>query len=326
MRLGDLEEAKTEKTIKARDPNWRDMEALRKSGAAGSHGDKTKTIPRKEKYKKISMETAPDELGPMNDKMKALLSKVHDDEVAQKQIDKERADAERQAKVKELGPKAMDDYITKLKAHDWTYQYSDDHRYWKKGSEEAGEIRRLQRVLDPNFEIYNKYAPEGFGVKMNKESMYEDQQENIVSMNVPLLIRVLEYAREDAESDVDLHNIIEKAVSMGNEEPLTMKDYDSLVQKDLPAPQEPEEIKKEHSDIFKALEKVEETASPGATSAGNIATVNNPHIAIGDKKTRKKYGSLVGASPNPPKAKMQKPSDNALDMKGTSIFGGPLKR
>lgn len=37
--------------IKSRDPNWRDMEALRKSGAAGSHGDKTKVIPRKEKYK-----------------------------------------------------------------------------------------------------------------------------------------------------------------------------------------------------------------------------------------------------------------------------------
>lgn len=47
-------EAKKNKkpVIKARDPNWRDMEALRKSGAAGSHGDKTKVIPRKEKYKK----------------------------------------------------------------------------------------------------------------------------------------------------------------------------------------------------------------------------------------------------------------------------------
>ena len=325
MRLGDLEEAKKE-PIKPRDPNWRDMEALRKSGAAGSHGDKTKTIPRKEKHKKIPMETSPDELGPMNDKMKSLLSKVHDDEVAQKQIDKERADAERQAKVKELGPKAMDEYIAKLKSHDWTYDYSDDHRVWQRGVDERNAIRNLQKVIDPDFEVYNKYAPEGFGVKMNKESMYEDQQENIVSMNVPLLIRVLEYAREDAESDVDLHNIIEKAITMGGEEPLTMKDYDSLVQKDLPAPEEPEEVKKEHSDIFKALEKVDETASPGATSAGNIATVNNPHIAIGDRKTRKKYGSLVGAMPNPPKAKMQKPSDNALDMKGTSIFGGTLKR
>ena len=68
-----------------------------------------------------------------------------------------------------------------------------------------------------------------------------------------------------------------------------------------------------------------ETATAGATSSGNIATVVSPHIAIGDKKTRKKYG-LTGGLPNPPKAKAQTPKDNALDMKGTSIFGGPLKR
>ena len=53
-----IAEVNKKEPIKARDPNWRDMEALRKSGAAGSHGDKTKTIPRKEKYKKISMEDA----------------------------------------------------------------------------------------------------------------------------------------------------------------------------------------------------------------------------------------------------------------------------
>jgi len=82
---------------------------------------------------------------------------------------------------------------------------------------------------------------------------------------------------------------------------------------------------KESSDIFKALQQVDETATAGATSAGNIATVASPHIAIGDKKTRKKYG-LTGGLPNPPKAKAQKPTDNALNMKGTSIFGGPLKR
>jgi hypothetical protein len=46
-----ITEAKKDKPIKSRDPNWRDMEALRKSGAAGSHGDKTKVIPRKQKYK-----------------------------------------------------------------------------------------------------------------------------------------------------------------------------------------------------------------------------------------------------------------------------------
>tara|TARA_E500000178_G_scaffold141071_1_gene140703 strand:- start:44 stop:928 length:885 start_codon:yes stop_codon:yes gene_type:complete len=35
---------KNQKTIKARDPNWKDMEALRKSGAAGSHRDKKKEM------------------------------------------------------------------------------------------------------------------------------------------------------------------------------------------------------------------------------------------------------------------------------------------
>lgn len=37
-------EAQQNPTIKARDPNWRDMEALRKSGAAGSHKDKKRDM------------------------------------------------------------------------------------------------------------------------------------------------------------------------------------------------------------------------------------------------------------------------------------------
>jgi hypothetical protein len=224
-------EAKEQKPIKARDPNWRDMEALRRSGASGSHGDKTKIIPRKEKHKNI----------PMEDK----------------------------------------------------------------------------------------------------------DTEDFVTMNVPLLIRVLEYAREDAETDIDLHNIIEKAVELGQGEPLTMKDYDRLVQKDLPDTQAEAKdpcwkgykqigMKKkggkqvpncvpERKTIFSELESLNEIASAGATSAGSIATVVNPHVAIGDKNARKRYGQK-GENPNPPKAKPQKPSDNALDMKGVSVFGGTISR
>mgnify|MGYP001163633712 CR=1 FL=1 len=40
-----------QKPIKARDPNAQYMNDLRKSGAAGGHKDKTKTIPRKQKHK-----------------------------------------------------------------------------------------------------------------------------------------------------------------------------------------------------------------------------------------------------------------------------------
>jgi hypothetical protein len=53
------------------------------------------------------------------------------------------------------------------------------------------------------------------------------------------------------------------------------------------------------------IKEIIETATAGATSAGSIATVNNPHVAHSKKKP-----------------KMQKPTDNALDMKGVSIFGG----
>ena len=67
---------------------------------------------------------------------------------------------------------------------------------------------------------------------------------------------------------------------------------------------------------------ISEVASAGATSSGSIATVANPHIAIGNKKARDAYGKK-GMPANPPKAKMQKPTDNALDMTGTSLFGGP---
>lgn len=46
-----VEGKKKPKIMKARDPNAQYMNDLRKSGAAGSHKDKTKTIPRKQKHK-----------------------------------------------------------------------------------------------------------------------------------------------------------------------------------------------------------------------------------------------------------------------------------
>ena len=81
---------------------------------------------------------------------------------------------------------------------------------------------------------------------------------------------------------------------------------------------------------MKINEIIQETATAGSTSAGNIATVVSPHVAIGPDRFKKSYTGTPGVSgtkaPRPPKPKKQKPTDNALDMKGTSIFGGPLKR
>lgn len=58
-----------------------------------------------------------------------------------------------------------------------------------------------------------------------------------VKTDVPLLIRLLEYAREDAKTDMDLHNVAEKLIELGKGgQTLTMNHYDQIVgdQKLLP--------------------------------------------------------------------------------------------
>jgi hypothetical protein len=60
-----------------------------------------------------------------------------------------------------------------------------------------------------------------------------------ITLDVPLFIRLLEYAREDAKTDMDLHNVAEKAIelsSTGNI--LTMTDYDQIVDSETQKMQE----------------------------------------------------------------------------------------
>ena len=82
---------------------------------------------------------------------------------------------------------------------------------------------------------------------------------------------------------------------------------------------------------------VREAATAGATSAGNIATVVSPHIAIGKDRGNKSYTGTPGRSgtkaPRLPKIVQPKNPDGTakgaqtgrLD-KDISLFGGPLVR
>ena len=50
-----------------------------------------------------------------------------------------------------------------------------------------------------------------------------------VKMDVPLMIRMLEYAREDAQTDMDLHDVAERMIKLGQgDRTLTMDDYDKI--------------------------------------------------------------------------------------------------
>ena len=58
-------------------------------------------------------------------------------------------------------PLTLVEFYDLLLRHDWSYQYSDDHRYYTKGEKER---RQIQFVMDQNEEytpvfreLYNRY-------------------------------------------------------------------------------------------------------------------------------------------------------------------------
>lgn len=57
-----------------------------------------------------------------------------------------------------------------------------------------------------------------------------DNPTDVIRLDIPLFIRLLEYAKEDAKTDVDLHNISERIINLSSSgETLTMDDYYSIV-------------------------------------------------------------------------------------------------
>ena len=55
---------------------------------------------------------------------------------------------------------------------------------------------------------------------------------DVISMDVPLFIRMLEYGKEDAKTDMDLHKVTEKALELNKTGSLSMADYDKIVGKE----------------------------------------------------------------------------------------------
>ena len=52
---------------------------------------------------------------------------------------------------------------------------------------------------------------------------------DIIRLDVPLFIRLLELAREDVKQDADLHDVAEAVIRLSQQGPVTMADYDQIV-------------------------------------------------------------------------------------------------
>lgn len=52
---------------------------------------------------------------------------------------------------------------------------------------------------------------------------------DVVHLDVPLFIRLIELAREEVKQDADLHDIAEKIIAISQQRVATMADYDEIV-------------------------------------------------------------------------------------------------
>ena len=252
------------------------------------------------KLNELFAEADPKDLGKMNDKMRDVLSKIHsgDEKEKQDKIDAEnkaKDDANKAATMYAMKhPEEMEEYVKLLKGHDWYYDYSDDHRVWTKGADAHKKLRDMADKLDPEHKVWDKYSP--FAKK--EESQYTPTRD-----------------KEDLEAK-------KKALQDLQADPNTSKD-----------PELKKEIMKRKAVLDKDKEKME-SATAGATSSGNIASVEAPHLSPGKARGKKSYTGSPGKSGTkaPPQPVVKQPkaangtAKNALDMKN-SIFGeNPVRR
>ena len=70
----------------------------------------------------------------------------------------------------------------------------------------------------------------GPGIQSNEPAESVENEQDVVKLDIPLLIRLLEYAREDAQTDMDLHNVTERLIKLSSTgETLSMHQYDQIV-------------------------------------------------------------------------------------------------
>jgi hypothetical protein len=96
-------------------------------------------------------------------------------------------------------------------------------------------INMINQMLKKSPKIDQVKAPKNVytdkGMKSGGSELKEVENPiDVIKMDVPLFIRLLEYAREDAKTDMDLHDVTEKIIAAASKgQTLTMSDYDMIM-------------------------------------------------------------------------------------------------
>jgi hypothetical protein len=105
----------------------------------------------------------------------------------------------------------------------------------KNASQHKEHIAKLASQIDDLISKMEKIEKSKKNVEKVEDKKKDKLEEEFnptdkVVLDVPLFIRLLEYAREDAKSDMDLHNVAQKTIELSQSGmTLSMKDYASLV-------------------------------------------------------------------------------------------------
>ena len=78
---------------------------------------------------------------------------------------------------------------------------------------------------------YSTFIHSGIVNPAKPDNKVTESQDSVdtVTLDVPLLTRVLEFVREDLKSDVDLHFVLTNIINIKNKGVLTMQDYESII-------------------------------------------------------------------------------------------------
>ena len=68
------------------------------------------------------------------------------------------------------------------------------------------------------------------GKKLKNQTTTNMNPQDTIKVDVPLFIRLLEYAREDAKTDMDLHSVAENIIRLSETgKTLSMSDYNAII-------------------------------------------------------------------------------------------------
>lgn len=101
---------------------------------------------------------------------------------------------------------------------------------WEQGPVTAVPAGLAKSNLGPYKRVATSIVEEHFSMQPKLGAAAPTPAPDVIQVNVPLMIRLLEYAREDAKTDMDLHMVTENLIELSEEgEVLDMESYEDIV-------------------------------------------------------------------------------------------------